>query len=145
MKQIQHYIGFELIMAFKAHRAWADSALARLGLRAGQEMILLQLWSEEGLMQATIAERMAVEQPTISVMLQRMEKSGLIERQPDCHDARISRAYLTQKGRDLEQPVLQIWQELEARTVEGLSSTEQVLLRRLLGQMRTNLTEAIPT
>jgi DNA-binding MarR family transcriptional regulator len=72
-------------------------------------------------------------------MLQRMEHAGLIERRPDPEDARVSRVYLTPRGRALEQPVLEVWKQLEAQTVAGLSVIEQALLRRLLMQMVANL------
>ena len=68
-----------------------------------------------------------------------MEHAGLIERRPDPEDARISRVYLTERGRALEQPVLEVWKDLEAHTVAGLSATEQALLRRLLMQVSANL------
>ena len=52
---------------------------------------------------------------------------------------RVSLVYLTERGRALEQPVLEVWKQLEARIVAGLSATEQALLRRLLMQVSANL------
>jgi DNA-binding MarR family transcriptional regulator len=82
---------------------------------------------------------MEVEPPTVTKMLQRMEGAGLIERRPDPDDARVSRVYLAERGRALEQSVLDVWKQLEARSVSGLSLTEQTLLHRLLMQVLTNL------
>jgi len=121
------------------HRQRAEEALNKLGLYAGQEMTLLQLWIEEGLPQTQLAASMRVEPPTATKMLQRMEQAGFIERRPDLEDARVSRVYLTERGRSLEQPVLEVWKELEAQTVAGLSATEQALLYRLLLQVSSNL------
>ena len=139
MRQIQDYIGFQLLQVHKAHRARAEAALNKLGLHPGQEMLLLRLWLEEGITQSQLAASMGVEPPTATKMLQRMEHAGLIERRPDLEDARISRVYLTERGRELEQPVLEVWKHLEAQTVAGLSATEQALLRRLLMQVSANL------
>jgi DNA-binding MarR family transcriptional regulator len=139
MRQIQDYLGFQLLQVHKAHRSRAEIALNKLGLHSGQEMLLLQLWHEEGLPQSQLAACMGVEPPTATKMLQRMEHAGLIERRPDVKDARISRVYLTGRGRALEQPVLDIWKQLETQTVAGLSLTEQMLLHRLLMQVFTNL------
>jgi MarR family transcriptional regulator, organic hydroperoxide resistance regulator len=72
-------------------------------------------------------------------MLQRMEQAGFIERRADPEDARVTRVYLTERGRSLEQPVLDVWKKLEAQTVAGLSATEQALLSRLLQQVSANL------
>lgn len=139
MKQIQDYLGLQLLQVHRAHRARADAALNKLGLHTGQEMLLLRLWTEEGIPQSQLAASMGVEPPTVTKMLQRMEHAGLIERRPDLDDARISRVYLTERGRALEQPVLEVWKQLEAQTVAGLSDTEQALLRRLLMQLSANL------
>src|SRR6266568_6916384 len=139
VRQIQDYIGFQLLQVHKAHRSRADAALNKLGLHTGQEMLLLQLWIEEGIPQSQLAACMEVEPPTATKMLQRMERAGLIERRPDPEDARVSLVYLTERGRALEQPVLEVWKQLEAQTVAGLSATEQALLRRLLMQVAANL------
>jgi MarR family transcriptional regulator, organic hydroperoxide resistance regulator len=139
VRQIQDYLGFQLLQVHKAHRARAETALNKLGLHTGQEMLLLRLWIEEGVPQSQLAASMGVEPPTATKMLQRMEHAGLIERRPDPEDARISRVYLTDRGRALEQPVLEVWKHLEAQTVAGLSATEQALLRRLLMQVSANL------
>jgi len=139
VRQIRDYIGFQVLQIHKAHRSRAEAALNKLGLHTGQEMLLLQLWIEEGIPQSQLAASMEVEPPTATKMLQRMERAGLIERRPDPEDARISRVYLTERGRALEQPVLDVWKQLEAQTVAGLSLTEQALLHRLLMQILTNL------
>src|SRR5256712_2177258 len=139
VRQIQDYIGFQVLQVHKAHRQRAEAALNKLGVHTGQEMILLQLWIEEGIPQSQLAASMEVEPPTATKMLQRMERVGLIERRSDPEDARISRVYLSERGRALEQPVLEVWKQLEAQTVAGLSLTEQALLHRLLMQVLTNL------
>ena len=139
MRQIQDYIGFQVLQVHKAHRQRAEAALNKLGIHTGQEMVLLQLWIEEGIPQSQLAASMEVEPPTATKMLQRMERAGLIERRADPEDARVSRVYLTARSRALEQPVLSVWKQLEAQTVAGLSLTEQILLHRLLIQVLTNL------
>jgi DNA-binding MarR family transcriptional regulator len=139
VRQIKDYIGFQVLQVHKAHRQLAEAALNKLGVHTGQEMILLQLWIEEGIPQSQLAASMEVEPPTATKMLQRMERAGLIERRTDPTDARVSRVYLTERGRALEQPVLDVWKQLETQTVAGLSLTEQALLHRLLMQVLTNL------
>lgn len=139
MRQIQDYIGFQVLQVHKAHRSRAEAALNKLGIHTGQEMLLLQLWIEEGMPQSQLAASMGVEPPTATKMLQRMEHAGLIERRADGEDARVSRVYLTERGRALEQPVLDVWKQLEAQTITNLSATEQALLHRLLMQVSTNL------
>ncbi|NWF67941.1 MAG: MarR family transcriptional regulator [Chloroflexi bacterium] len=132
-------IGYVLVQVMKAHRYRAENALNQLGLHTGQEMILFQLWEQEGLAQSQLVENLCVEPPTVTKMLQRLEKAGLVERRQDSEDGRISRVYLTTAGRALEAPVRQIWATLERDLAAGLSETEKMLLRRLLMQLQGNL------
>ena len=128
-----------LIQICRAHRYNAEIALNALGLHTGQEMILFQLWEQEGITPSQIAETLCVEPPTVTKMLQRLEKSGFVERRPDVEDGRISRVYLTAEGKSLKIPVQQVWNRLEAQTIGGLSDMEQALLKRLLLQIQGNL------
>ena len=83
---------------------------------------------------------LCVEPPTVTKMLQRMEKAGLVERRQDDEDGRASRVNVTAQGRALQQPILQVWDNLEARMLANMTMTEQTLLRRLLIQALANLT-----
>src|SRR6187401_2277157 len=104
MKELSEYIGYLLIQVMKAHRRQAEPQFNALGVHLGQEMLLFQLCEEDGATQSEIADCICVEPPTVTKMLQRMEAAGLIERRQDSQDARVSRVYLTAKGRELEQP-----------------------------------------
>jgi DNA-binding MarR family transcriptional regulator len=139
---IDESVGYAVAQLCKAHRYAIDSALRALpgyDLRVGQEMLLLQLWDADGLSQSQLVARLCVEPPTVTKMLQRVEAEGLLERRPDPEDARVSRVYLTAKGRALEGYVAAAWREVEARATTGMSEAERALLRRLLLQMRANL------
>jgi len=96
MQEIQNYVGYLLVQLMKAHRNYAESALTQLGAHVGQEMILFHLWEEDGITQSQIAEYLCVKPPTVTKMVQRMEASGLVERQHDPEDAHASRAYLSE-------------------------------------------------
>ena len=136
---LHDYIGFRILQIHRAHRNRAEAALNELGLYTGQEMLLFQLWKQEGLTQSELVEILCVDPSTVTKTLQRLEQAGLVERRQDAEDARVSRVYLTLKGRGLEAPVRKIWDNLEALTIQGLSEVEKALLRRLLDQIETNL------
>lgn len=139
---IQASVGYALAQLCKTHRYAVDGALRAIEgheLRVGQEMLLLQLWAADGITQSQLVERLMVEPPTVTKMLQRMEAEGMVERRADPDDARLSRVFLTERGRSLEQVVAAAWQEVEAQATGGMSLEERLLLRRLLLQMRQNL------
>ncbi|HVC33974.1 MAG TPA: MarR family transcriptional regulator [Chloroflexota bacterium] len=139
MEALEGTVGHVLVGVGRAHRNRAAEALARIGLYVGQEWILLRLRAQEGMTPSELAESCAVEGPTISKALRRMERAGLVERHEDPTDARVSRVYLTDKGTARCRVVDEIWSDLEQRTVANLSAEERILLRRLLLQVQRDL------
>lgn len=131
--------GYFLVQACKAHRQKAADLLAQLELFVGQEMFLLHLWQEDGLTQSELAESMCIQPATLTRMLDRMAKSGLVERRKDAEDQRLSRVYLTERGHALRKPVEETWWELERISMAGFTQEERILLRRLLLQLIDNL------
>lgn len=133
-------INFLLSMICRAQRGKMSEALTEIGLYAGQEMFLWHLWRQDGLTQSQLVERMCVQPPTVSKMLDRLERTGLVERRPDSEDSRISRVYLTEQGHRSQRAVRDIWTDLEQRITEGLNVEERIVLRRLLLHVHGNLT-----
>lgn len=132
-------ITFLLNIICRAQRGFISDALAGVGLYPGQEHFLWHLWREDGLTQSQIVDRLCVQPPTVSKMLDRMEKTGLVTRRPDPDDSRVTRVFLTEQGRALEHSVCTVWVDLEDRINANLTAEERVLLRRLLLQVRDNL------
>ena len=135
-------LGRLLMHAMKLHRSQVHGVLERLGLYRGQAFILGVLWQEEGLPQSELAARTWVQPATMTTALQRMEQTGLVVRRPDQEDQRISRVYLTEAGRALEEPVKDSFAEIERTTFAGLTSDEQAALRMILLRIIGNLEEA---
>ena len=135
--------GYLLAHVCKTHRNNAAELLAHLDLYVGQEMFLLQLWQQDGLSLSEMAELVHVQPATASRMLDRMEAAGHVERRQDVEDGRVSRIFLTQVGRDLHGPVIDMWAELENITTANLTADERILLRRLLLQVYENLSNGI--
>ncbi|KYC39960.1 transcriptional regulator [Scytonema hofmannii PCC 7110] len=138
-KPMQETIGYLMVQVSKVHRNEACKVLGDMGLYVGQEILLMHLWENDGLIQSDLALKMQVEAPTLTKMLNRMEKVGLLQRRRDEEDARICRIYLTDAGRSLQKPVTQAWNLLEKRILANLTLEEQLLLRRLLLQVHNNL------
>lgn len=133
-------ISYQIMTLSHAHRQYAEEALRQIGLYAPQEQIIFLLHQEDGLTPTQLASRFFnVGLATIGKTIQRMERAGFVESRPDSRDRRASRVYLTERGRSLYGPALQIWNTLTERTVRGMSDIEQVLFRRLLLQAVENL------
>ena len=141
-RAVEETTGYLLAKVCRAHRGSIGALLSGVGLHVGQEMVLLELWKEDGLKGGELADRLGVEPPTITRMIRRMESCGFVERRPDAMDARSFRVHLTDKGRALEGPVARVWEEVEEKTLQGMSSEEAVVLQRLLARVRKNLGSA---
>ena len=139
MHAFEEDLNYQLIQLMKEHRQRAEEALSQLGLHVSQELVLFVLWREEGISQSELAARLRVELPTVTKAVHRMERAGLLIRQVDEEDTRVSRVYMTEKGRALYAPALNVWQDVEARMLHGMTEIEQAFLRRLLQQMVSNL------
>jgi DNA-binding MarR family transcriptional regulator len=136
---IRENTSFVLAKVCKAHRAYVGSLLVEHGLHVGQEMVLVELWQDDGLRGGELAARLGVEPPTVTKMLRRLEGCGLVERRRDPTDARSFRVYLTESGRALEAPVSRCWAQAEETAFAGLSTDERRTFRKSLIRVRRNL------
>lgn len=138
-KQTPDTLDFLLANICHLHRARIQQLFEALGLYQGQPPLLRQLWEQEGLTQTELAARLKIAPATVTKMLQRMEKTGFIQRCPDSEDQRISRVYLTDAGRAVQERAEEVFRTLEAETFANLTHEEALLLRRLFLQIRDNL------
>ena len=134
---------FLLAQVSHLHYSRAHQLLEAIGLYRGQPPVLGILWEEEGLTHTELAQRLDKTPSTVTKMLQRMEKAGFIIRRPDAEDQRVSRVYLTDAGRAIQEQVQAIWETTEVETFAGFTIEEHALLRRFLIQLRDNLRRAI--
>jgi DNA-binding MarR family transcriptional regulator len=124
--------------AARAVRDGRVRALRAYGLHAGQELMLAQLWREDGLTPGELAGRIGLETPTVTRMAQRMERAGFVRRQPDTADRRLVRVYLTETGQRLRAAVPAALARADEAALAGFSPAERArfvrFLRRLAGK-----------
>lgn len=113
--------------------------LSKVGLHRGQPPVLFMLWEKDGLTQKEIAKDSKLKPSTVTVILRRMEKAGFIKREIDPIDMRVSRVYLTEKGKNIRKDVENITLTLENDCFSGFTLEEKILLRRFFLQILDNL------
>ena len=130
----------QLAKTCRSSRLLAADALAHLGLHPGQEMILFALQQQDGLTQNQLAERLEVQPPTVSKMLQRLSERtpSLIERRTCKRDQRVSKVFLSAEGKAQLPEVCTQWQQLEQHLFAKLSEAEILLFKRLLAHIHHN-------
>lgn len=127
------------VQTCKAHRTRTSELLSGFGVHVGQEMILGALWQRDGLTMSELAERLEVQPPTISRMIQRMENSGLVERRSCGKDQRVSFVHVTEKGKALQGRVEEVWSVLERQLTHGMTDEERTSFQELLVRVKANL------
>lgn len=122
-----------LLHLARALRSRQSALLSPHGLHPGQDLLLVEVCRTPGLRQSELSRRLGVEPPTITRMVRRMERGGLLERQPDPDDSRVVRIQPTQRARLLEALVRRAWTDLDAELVAELGAADAERLRRLVG------------
>ena len=73
-------------------------ALRSVDMHPSQSFCCVLIERKPGLSQRELADRFHIKPATVTIMLQRMEKSGLIRREPDPNDQRVQRLFVTESG-----------------------------------------------
>lgn len=118
--------------------------LEKYGLYPGQPRLLLCLYHEDGVSQSTLAEQLQVKASTITMMIKRLERGGLLRKACDTEDKRVCRIFLTPKGYSVCDELKLVNDNHEALYTENFSIEEKIILKRLLMQVRQNLIDSQP-
>ena len=110
-----------------------------LDIHPGQAGMLWALERSDGLSQKQLAKKMGITPPSITVMIKKLEAEQLIEKQQDKHDQRVTRIFITEKGREIASYMDTVLKQMEQEAVANLHEPEIMLLRRLLLQVKENL------
>ena len=110
-----------------------------LELTPEQWIVLVQLWQKDGQSQSALSELTLRDRPTMSRILDTMEKSGLVERVVDANDARSRLVKLTRHGRALEQKLVPVARQLVAGLEHGIADADLETTHRTLSRMLENL------
>ncbi|MDY6426626.1 MAG: MarR family transcriptional regulator [Bacteroidales bacterium] len=82
--------------------------LSKLGITYPQYLVLMVLWEKDAQPVNDIAHRLLLETNTVTPLLQRMEKMGIVSRRKGENDKRQQIVSLTEKGKDMEQQAFEI-------------------------------------
>ena len=102
--------------------------------------LLANLERDDGQTLAALSRRMLVTAGNLTGLVDRAVRDGVVERRPDPSDRRLSRVFLTARGRDLVQSLIPVHAAHVSELLSSLDATERRDLRRLLGRLRESLT-----
>ena len=126
-----------------AYRRLMSRSIPMHEVPPGQIFALREIGHEDGITQRDLADRLRISRPTLTVMLQKMEKAGLIERQADEADQRYTHIHLTPEGAALHERMHGVMGEFVSQVMGSLGENDRIELTRLLGLMHDNITTAL--
>ncbi len=122
----------------RIHTAYVEHRLIHLGLHAGQGAIISALGEYGPCSQKELAEYRHVSAATISVMLRRMAKSGLIDRRTS-EDGKCNEIILTDEGQKVYAKLNRHMEGEAERVLAGLSEEDKIEARHLFSVISENL------
>ncbi|OQY18951.1 MAG: MarR family transcriptional regulator [Desulfobacteraceae bacterium 4572_35.1] len=133
---IESSVGFLLTKAHQHLHARFRELLLPYGLTPQQFALLAFLWQEDGRSQRLISEKTDVDRTTLSGVLDRLQKMGLVMRLPDPDDRRAWQIFLTDAGRELEKKVAPLINNLRQQLFKEFAPGEYEQLCYLLAKLR---------
>ncbi|MDO4174400.1 MAG: MarR family winged helix-turn-helix transcriptional regulator [Eubacteriales bacterium] len=99
------------------------------------------LTQTEDVFQKDIEEEYSLRPSTATELLKKMEKNGLIVREPVAYDNRLKKIVVTEKALGYQQQVKEDLTALEATIVEGIPEADLEVFFNVIEKMMDNLSE----
>jgi DNA-binding MarR family transcriptional regulator len=116
-----------------------DEQLEDHGLTGVQWGLLNRLSRADGLVQADLGRRMAIEPATLTGIVQRLEREGWVRRTCDAENRRLQRVWLTEKARAALPALQRIQTRHRRRALAGLTPEDLARLEDYLARIEGNL------
>ena len=127
---------------FRLGRERMDARLAEYDVTPAQIQVLHYLYHHDNHAdQCAVTAHLKVKASTAAGILERMEEKDLIRRTISEEDARHKCVTLTEKGAARQSRFKEVFEEVEARMLNGFTKEESEQLYALLLKVRDNLEE----
>lgn len=101
MEDFTTFICYRLKSTMKRVEKHIGQKLDSFGVTMAQSFILFALLEKDGCALTEIGNRAQIDNSSLTTMVDKLEKEGLVERRLYAQDRRVVTLYLTEKGRDL--------------------------------------------
>jgi len=130
-------LGMQVFLTSKSLERLAEAEMKnRLGLTGSMWKVILALNLRDGLSQKELAEKIYVDGSTLVPIIDKMERSRLLERRPDPKDRRNNRIFLTKKSESIVDSIVEIILAVRKAIYKGLSNEEiessRIILKKIM-------------
>lgn len=129
---LRQFSGYAMKRAFNVVQAEVNAALAPHGLRMLTFSALVIVVDNAGLRQSQLADALAIERPNLVLLVDELERAGLIRRNRASGDRRAYALTPTDAGRILCAEALVSVRAHEAQITGPLTDSERLALNRAL-------------
>ena len=130
--QLEEFVNYLLTTAQHSVFLKMTEKLSVYDITPVQYAVLYCLWENNGTSPKEIAERLKLENSTISGILERMKKKELIKRSISKEDRRFIQVVLTEKGASLKEDVLATVEQVNTEVLSVFSDEERESLKSYL-------------
>ncbi len=140
---VDNALGFWIHRVYQASRNEMYRAFREQGedITPEQWAVLIRLWERDGRAQSELSEQTFRDAPTMSRIIDSMERGGLLSRRAHPEDGRVRVVYLTRHGKSLEKKLVPLVEAIVGRMVDGIDDAALAATRSALRQMYSNLTD----
>lgn len=105
-----------------------------------QWSVLACLWQKDKVTQQALCTLTAKDKPSMTRLIDKLEKANLVSRVSDHNDRRINLIHLTQEGVALQQKASEIVNRISTKTLNNISEQElntlRVVLKKIMGNLK---------
>jgi DNA-binding MarR family transcriptional regulator len=112
---------------------------AGVNLTIEQWSVLYQLWKEDGKSQQELCTATFRDKPSITRLIDNLERLNLVKRVSDEKDRRINKVFLTRQAQKLEEDTMQLAEETLNEALEGVPADQIDLCKEVLQKVYDNL------
>lgn len=130
--ELKECINFLLSVSQNKVFKYFSKLLEEYGVTPAQYGVLNCLWREGQLSPKQIGEMVHLEAPTVSGILDKMQKAGLIERSVDPNNRRNVLVIATQKSNEIREEVEAATNKLNDKVLQDLTESDTEALKKAL-------------
>lgn len=130
-----------LARADRAYLAKLEIILGKVNLDIPRWRVLMVLHSKSPVSVSEIAEHSIVKLSTMTKIIQRMQKDGLVQTAPSARDGRVTEVSITKKGDEAGKKAWKEANRIMENSFSGFSKEERLALTKLLQKLTNNLIE----
>lgn len=122
-----------------ARRLQKKFNLAAVNITIEQWSVLYHLWKKHGLSQQELCNATFRDKPSITRLVDNLEKLSLVKRVPSENDRRINLIYLTRQGEKLEEQTMKLAEETLNEALETVPANKIDVCKEVLQIVYDNL------